>query len=144
MTFRTTTILAFLAVSFVGCDQGTGDSSNDFRDGTSCLKTGTTTTSKLTIGGMDPDWVLSDDDILKFVPEAADEFVMGYARMDPGLERTCSKVCDAEDLGWTGETCVATRDYTLGEVESYETEDGAPRFAVEVNTGHTEAGCACE
>jgi hypothetical protein len=144
MTFRTTTILAFLAVSFVGCDQGTGDSSNDFRDGTSCLKTGTTTSTFVVVKGMDPDWVLSSDDIVKFAPEAADEFVAGFARMDPGLERTCSKVCDSEDLGWTGETCVATRDYSYGEVESYETEEGAPRFAIKVDTGHTEAGCACE
>ena len=57
MTFRTTTILAFLAVSFVGCDQGTGDSRNDFRDGTSCLKTGSTTSSIIVVKGMDPDWV---------------------------------------------------------------------------------------
>ena len=144
MTFRTTTILAFLAVSFVGCDQGSGDPNSEFRDGTSCLKTGTSTSTMIVVKGMDPDWVLKHEQIMAFAPEAADEFILGVTRMDPLLERTCSKVCDSEDLGWTGETCVATRDYSYGEPESYETENGEPRFSVKVDTGKTEPGCACE
>ncbi len=146
MTFRATAILALFSLSFTGCDEGGGDPNNDFRDGTDCLKTGTTTTTKLVVKGMDPDWVLMEkpEMIEAFAPEQVDELIIAATSMQRGMDNTCKEICDREDLSWTGDFCVGGRDYTLGEIESYETEEGEPRFKLDVDTGKTEPGCVCQ
>lgn len=143
MNLRTTALLVLASVSLAGCDEGTGRN-DDFRDGTDCLKTGTGTTTKIVVKGMDPDWVMNLDTAAKFAPEQGDETVMAIARSIPDLERTCKKVCDGDGLGWTGETCVAGGDYKTGEFRQYETEDGEGRWSLELDASEVAPGCACD
>lgn len=146
MSIRATALLALFSLSLVGCDEGGGDPNDEFRDGTSCLKTGQTTTTKLVIKGVDPDWWFKEhsDVAVKFAPEQADEMVIAMTASHPKIETICKEVCGKEELDWTGDTCVGARDYTVGEFESYETEEAEPRWRVEIDTGKTEGGCVCE
>ena len=131
MDLRLTTRLFFCAALFAGCDEGVDPGPDqEFRETTSCLQTGTLTTTVIVAKGIpDPDDPHGDRAIA-FVPELVDEFVIGYARMSPENEKVCTAVCEKEDLGWTGENCVAGRGYKTGEYSEYETEKGERRWSV--------------
>jgi len=145
MNLRLTSSI-FLCTAFLfGCDEGVDPGPTpEFRDTTSCLKTGTTTTTIAIKTGVPNDWDPHGELAIAVAPEQADEFIVAFARMNPDNEKTCSELCEREDLGWTGENCVAGRDYKVGEYEEYENGAGEKRYRVPVDTGMTEVGCACE
>jgi hypothetical protein len=145
MNLRLTTCLFACAALLSGCDQGVDPGpSPEFRETTSCLKTGTSTTTLAVKTGVPNDWDPHGEIATKVAPEQADEFIVAYARMDPKNESLCTEICAGEKLDWTGENCVADRDYTVGEYEVYENGDGEKRYRIPVDTGKTLVGCACE
>jgi hypothetical protein len=145
MIYRPIPRLLICAALLSGCDEGVEPGSDpEFRETTSCLKTGTLPSATIVAKGIpdpeDPYGKLA----LEFVPELVDEFVLGYARMQPANEKLCDAACDSEDLGWTGENCVVERDYSTGGYKEYEVVKGTKRWGVDVKTGDTVVGCACE
>ena len=145
MTLRTLSSLFLCAGLLCGCDQGVDPGpAPEFRETTSCLKTGTTTTTLVVKTGVPNDWEYYREHALSEAPEQADEIVLAVARADVGNERLCSELCEREDLGWTGENCIVARDYEVGEMEEFENGEGEPRFRIPVYTGLTTIGCACE
>ena len=144
MTLRIFSPLFLCVALLPACDEGVDPGPDpEFRETTSCLKLGTsTTTIAVKTGIPDPDDPKGHNAIM-LAPEQADEFITAYAQMNPDNEGLCTKVCESEKLDWTGDNCVANRDYSVGEYQEYEGHDGAKRFRVAVDTGKTEAGCAC-
>ena len=145
MTHRSLSSLLLCAALLSGCDQGVDPGpAPEFRETTSCLKTGTTTTTiAVKTGVPDPDDPYGERAV-DLAPEQADEFIFAFARMDPKNEELCPELCGREDLAWSGDFCVDNPDYRVGEYEEYENREGKLRYRVPVETGKTEVGCACE
>ena len=141
----TRTLILTCAFLFAGaCDDGSAPAPSDseFRDGYICLTKDTPPPTLVAKTGRP-----QPDDyrelLIALAGEQVDEMLVATAAWDPNNAETCSKICDARDLGWDGENCIAERDYTYGEVELYETEKGEARYRVPVDTGNSVMGCAC-
>jgi hypothetical protein len=146
MTARTTSLAFLCAALFAACDQGADPGpGDDFRDGTSCLKTGTTISTTLKVGGVpDPEGPYDAEYLVKFIaPEQSVETVMSFSRAHPKHDAICKNVCAIGKMDWTGDDCVAGGEFTVGEYGEYETSDGDPRYSIPVTISKALPGCSC-
>jgi hypothetical protein len=138
------TLLLFCATAlFPACDEGSDAPDNEFRDGIICLTGVTPPSTTITNKGFphpdDPKslWI-------QIATENADELMFTLADLLFDMEAECKAACAVEDLDWTGDPCIGERDYKFDNSKYYETEEGDPRYSVDITTGDSKVGCVCK
>ena len=85
---------------------------------------------------------VSEEHLLEEIELQTDEVAIAVYRDDPELRRGCYIQCAESRRRWSGDLCVAERDYVTDEIQRIRGRDGRQGIRVEVE-GEVGLACVC-